>query len=77
MLFQENKTGEIALDLAKRKQTEVEAAGHKQDASKLQDLNEIVRILTEKHNASERKRDSLVQVLITKEEQLKSAQQRT
>ena len=37
----------------------------------LQNSMEIVRILDEKHNASEQKRDSRVQELITKEEQTK------
>jgi hypothetical protein len=58
------------LDFAKRTLQENEKA----DASKLKDLYEIVDILTEKHNASESKRESLVQVLIKREEQEKNAQ---
>jgi hypothetical protein len=60
-LFLENKLGEIPLDLAKRKNQEqlMENSG-KNDTNNLEDLNEIVRILTEKQSESEIKRDSLV-----------------
>ena len=60
-MFLENKLGEIPLDLAKRKNQEqlMENSG-KNDTNNLEDLNEIVRILTEKQSESEIKRDSLV-----------------
>jgi hypothetical protein len=48
----------------------VEACASPGEASKLEDNEEIVKILSEKHNASEKKQETLVQVLITKEEQL-------
>ncbi len=69
LLFKQNKAGETALDLAKRRL--VEACANSGEASKLEDNEEIVRILSDKHNASEKKQETLVQVLITKEEQQK------
>lgn len=68
LLFTQNKAGETALDLSKRRL--VEACASPGEASKLEDNEEIVKILSEKHNASEKKQETLVQVLITKEEQL-------
>lgn len=49
----------------------MEACASSGEASKLEDNEEIVRILSEKHNANEKKQETLVQVLITKEEQQK------
>jgi hypothetical protein len=54
----------MAIKIARRKQAE----------SNSDELSEIVQILSEKCEAFERNQDSVVQVLITKEEQQKPTQ---